>query len=164
MNKRTLAFIGFTLAIALGAAAMLPAGPSTLAATPDPLSDIQEAAKLLLASLIGIPALVAGALGLLEYLGVLTPTASDKVQLYLNTVLYLTCFIAVLFGKTDIVILIDRYAAGIAPVLVALLALLSGAAYSIIATAGHLAKIRKLAPVRAAVLIRIPGLIAGNAL
>jgi hypothetical protein len=163
MNKRTISLIVFTLMIALGAAAMLPAGPSALAATPDPLSDFQEAAKLLLASLIGIPALVAAVLGLLEYLHYLTPTASDKVQLYLNTVLYLTCFIAVLMGKTDIVILIDRYAAGIAPILVALLALLSGAAYSVIATAGHLAKIRRIAPVREA-LIRISGLIAGNAL
>ena len=79
MTKNKIEFVIFSVLIALGAAAMLPSGPSALALTADPLSDLQEAAKLLLASLIGIPAFVAAALGLLEYLGVLT-RHSDKVQ------------------------------------------------------------------------------------
>lgn len=116
--------------------------------TPQPLEDIIASAAVVLASLIGIPVFLAGILAILEYYGKISPAGSDQVQMIANTVLYAACFLAVLFGKTHLLSALDHYLGGIAPILVALLAFLSGGVYSIVKTRSFINHIRSLYPVR----------------
>lgn len=122
---------------------------------PAPVEDLAQAAATLLAALIGIPAFIAGALGLLEFYGKITPGQSDNIQIYANSILYVLAFLAVLFGFTDVLHTIDHYLGGIAPILVALLALVSGAVHSIATTKRLSEHIRFLHPFRLKATLRI---------
>jgi hypothetical protein len=99
---------------------------------PEPLDDIVAGAAALLASLIGIPAVLAATLAILEKAGRLTPEQSDIIQSYANIALYLIAFGFVFFGKTHLLQSLDYYLEGIAPILAALLLFISGGIKSII--------------------------------
>jgi len=152
--KNKLVLILVLLVLLLAVAACSPAQePQPFA--PQPLDDIIASATVLLASLVGIPAFLSAVLALLEYFGKITPGGSDQVQMLANTVLYIGCFLAVLFGQTNLLAALEHYLGGLAPLLVALLAFLTGGIHSIVQTRRYLNHIRSLYPIRMRATLRL---------
>lgn len=156
MKFKPVLFLIIVLALASLACSSLgdPADPSFTAGA-DPLDDLIAAATVLLASLIGIPAFVASALTLLEHFRLIGEEQSDKITLYLNTGLYLIALAAVLTGRVPLLLLLDHYLGGFAPILTAILAFLSGGAYSVIQTKRYHLALRQFVPYQRAQMARI---------
>jgi hypothetical protein len=149
INTPLVAFRIYVFILVIVSAAFLPTSHTREAVfTPTPRSDIITAASVLLASLIGIPALLAFVLGLLEFYGKISPGQSDYIQMWANTILYVICFIAVVLGKTELLSWLDTYLNGFSPILAAILALLTAAYHSIIKTRQYMEHFRLLYPIR----------------
>lgn len=125
---------------------LVPGSQGALA--PQPIDDLVKAASAVLLALYGLPAMFSAILAILEFYGKVTPGGSDTLQMYFNAALYIACFLAVLFGKTELLFGIDKYLSGIAPILVALLTFLTGGVTTIVQTRRFLNHIRLLYPVR----------------
>lgn len=149
-------YFALFVVLVVGSFVLLMAPPAA-AFEPQPIDDLIAAAKILFASLIGIPTVLALILSILEFYGKVSPGQSDFIQMYFNAGLYVCAFLAILFGKTDLLAAIDHYIGGISPILVAILAVITGGTYSVIQTRRHLDHIRSLYPVQLRARTRFVG-------
>lgn len=146
--RRLFLYIGFLCIVGIAIFFLSHPVAQETVFTPAPLEDIIAGASVLLASMVMFPVFLASVLELLEFYGKIDAGQADQIQILANIGLYLACFVAVLLGKTHLLSALDYYLGGITPILVALLALLTGGIHSIIQTRRYQNHIRLLYPIR----------------
>lgn len=129
MKRKNLLLISvfcFVVAFTLILAAPAFAAPLVQIEAPPPIDVILQLASAAFFGLVGLPALFGAITTLLMMFGKITQETADKLHVWLNTVAYGAVFIAVVFGRVDLVSQIDAYLGGIATILAAIISVLSG--------------------------------------